>query len=450
MITIRRLAMHHSGAPASNATRGVATGGRPRNLVQSAEFIVRLPAPTRERIMRRGNLVVLCLATGLAVVPAATRAGPLGPSQRGVAIAQRAMSDDLLTRARLRHRRGFAVRSWRGFAARTWTGQPTAATETPPVRDIGSASWAGSVFWPSAYTDTVGYILLGGQHAGFWAHGYADIYAAMLGSGMAYAVASDRDGSAPEISCRESHAEVGSTAIARFGHVLELTDSQSARLDDLRTALGKAGERLTATCPKVAELLAPTSRLGAMWERLRALRHAVGMVRLPLRDFYSSLSDEQKAQLDAASSRAPDTRPRSRSATVLQLVAAQEGNACTAGGAGAPDWPGADIEAVIRPGEGQRNLWEVLNGTSAKLPDILKPSCPTEMPFTPTGRLDAVEDRLDGLIYAVTIERSALSRLYMVLNDEQKARLAAVLTSPHKHDGATRDQRATATTGTRP
>jgi LTXXQ motif family protein len=390
-------------------------------------------ASNLERIMRRGNLAVLCLATGLAVAPTLTHANPLGPSEASVAAALREVPGEMLLRVRHHHRRD--------------TARPASeeATEAPSLNDDGSASWAGSVFWPSASKDTFGYILLNTRHAGFWGHGYGDIYGAMLGSGMAYTIASGRDAAAPEISCRDAGDAAGSLAIARINGVLHLSKPQSVRLDELRAALGKGGERLRASCSSVALLVAPTSRLTEMWERVRALRQAVGIVRLPLRDFYSSLSNEQKAQLEAASSSKPETRPRAKPAGASALAPGQEGNACTASGTGAAHWPGDELEGVIRPTEAQRNLWLIYNSTSAKLPDLLKSSCPTEMPFTPTGRLEAVEDRLDGLLYAVTTEHSALGRFYAMLNDEQKARFATALLSPRGRDGVPADQRATAT-----
>ena len=48
--------------------------------------------------MRRGNLAVLCLATGLAVVPALTHADPVGPSEANVAAALMLRAEGLLIR----------------------------------------------------------------------------------------------------------------------------------------------------------------------------------------------------------------------------------------------------------------------------------------------------------------------------------------------------------------
>ena len=49
---------------------------------------------------------------------------------------------------------------------------------------------------------------------------------------------------------------------------------------------------------------------------------------------------------------------------------------------------------------------------------------------TPTGRLEAVASRLDSMIYAVTIERTALNDFYASLNDDQKARFGAEIRQP--------------------
>ena len=50
--------------------------------------------------------------------------------------------------------------------------------------------------------------------------------------------------------------------------------------------------------------------------------------------------------------------------------------------------------------------------------------------MTPTGRLEAVASRLDSMIYAVTIERTALNDFYASLNDDQKARFGAEIHRP--------------------
>ena len=53
---------------------------------------------------------------------------------------------------------------------------------------------------------------------------------------------------------------------------------------------------------------------------------------------------------------------------------------------------------------------------------MTKSNCPTTVSFTPTGRLDEMQQRLQGLIQAVTIVSPPLSKFYDSLSDEQKAR----------------------------
>ena len=58
----------------------------------------------------------------------------------------------------------------------------------------------------------------------------------------------------------------------------------------------------------------------------------------------------------------------------------------------------------------------------------LQPSCPTVILVTPTGRLEAVVNGLDSVLYAVTLERAALNNAS--LNDDQKARFDAEIRRP--------------------
>ena len=381
-------------------------------------------------------LTMLCVGAGALAISGTAVAGPPGPLS---------LLHGIFQPARHRHRHVLAPRRWDGamsrtLAARRLDGATSAEkSHASPAAGGRSVDWAGSVFWPSAYADTFGYILLGANRERFWSHGDADIYDGLLTPGMASTVASGGTATDPDVACKDARAdEAGPRAVDRFNQALHLNDPKSSRLDGLREALAKAGERIRASCPSEAMLLTPTSRLATMWKRLRALRQAVRMVRLPLRDFYSSLSDEQKVRLDAGRAPAGEARTAPEPVRKVAQLPDQQGNVCTAAAASAPNWPAGEIERVVQPNDAQRPAMAMFSGTSARLGDMLKPSCPAEMPLTPTGRLSAVEDWLDGLISAVAIERAALGKLYSVLSDEQKARLAAAMTLPRPPSGATR------------
>ena len=55
-----------------------------------------------------------------------------------------------------------------------------------------------------------------------------------------------------------------------------------------------------------------------------------------------------------------------------------------------------------------------------------KSSCPSSVPLTPIGRLDAAQQRLDATIKAIQVVRSPLEKFYEVLNDEQRQRFNAM------------------------
>ncbi len=75
------------------------------------------------------------------------------------------------------------------------------------------------------------------------------------------------------------------------------TPEQQTSLDTLQTAAAKAKDMLQASCPTDMPST-PLARISAIEQRLQTILAAVQTVRGPLNDFYSSLSDEQKAQFN--------------------------------------------------------------------------------------------------------------------------------------------------------
>ena len=99
---------------------------------------------------------------------------------------------------------------------------------------------------------------------------------------------------------------------------------------------------------------------------------------------------------------------------------------CSGQTAGLTDWPIEQIAQTVAPDESQRAALDELKDATAKSLDILKASCPTELPSTPTGRMEAMHKRLAAMLQAVQTVRPALERFYQSLNDEQKARFNAL------------------------
>ena len=94
--------------------------------------------------------------------------------------------------------------------------------------------------------------------------------------------------------------------------------------------------------------------------------------------------------------------------------------ACTGLAPGVTDLPIDQIARAVHPTGDQIAALDELKAASAKAADVLKASCPTEVPFTPISRLDALEKRLNSMLQAVQIVRDPLRTFYNSLSDEQK------------------------------
>ena len=105
---------------------------------------------------------------------------------------------------------------------------------------------------------------------------------------------------------------------------------------------------------------------------------------------------------------------------------------CSGQTAGLTDWPIERISQTVEPNDQQRAILDELRDATAKALDQLKAACPTALPSTPTGRIEAMRQRLDAMLAAVRTVRPVLEKFYDSLNDEQKARFNAL--SPEASD----------------
>jgi len=91
--------------------------------------------------------------------------------------------------------------------------------------------------------------------------------------------------------------------------------------------------------------------------------------------------------------------------------------------AGFAQWRLDRIEQVIKPTEAQRAKFDELKTASSKATETMRAACPTDVPATIVGRMEAIEKRLDGMLQALKTVRPALDAFYATLSDEQKANL---------------------------
>jgi len=339
-----------------------------------------------------------------------------------------------------------------GFAGRGFAGRGFG------YNGYGYGGWAGPVFWPYAYDDMFGYVFSPwDSYDPFWGYGAADFFASMFWPGLPYADdgpaysdfglpfpyadvygpgyartrlaragrhARDRavDAETPaDVAhmCGDRAENLTGLPIDQIDRTVQPTGDQRADLDALKAASAKAGEILAQACPSQIPLT-PPGRLAAVEERLNAMRQAVETVRHPLETFYGSLSDEQKARFNAMR---VDSGPQvRRGRTHARQAFASPIDQCNAPTPDSAAFPEHQIEQTIHPTDAQRDALAELRTAAAQGADLLKQSCPAQMPQTPTGRLAAVATRLDAMLEAVKTERPAMEKFYSSLSDEQKAR----------------------------
>src|SRR5713101_6106068 len=376
----------------------------------------RLLRRTQDAVMRRTRISILCVAV-LAAMPASAEAGGLGSVVGAVASAPRALLGGLLGGGRggraSHHRHHARHAAPERSVARA--GPERAGPERSVVRAAPAipaeprpADHGPAPFWASAYDDAFGYVLASaGYEAAFWGRGFADVIDAMFVPNAANAAGSKHGqaGPSPEADKSAGFASASAPACAepqnadavseRIERTVQPTEAQRAALDGLRNALRAAAERVGAACTMDAPA-GPGARLDT------AAREGAGL----------------------RTGAARETRPAS-------LRACGES-------ARMPEWPVASIAQEIQPTEEQRPMLELLMGTSLHYAHELRASCLAgPAPLTPMARLEAVDERLTAIVYAVTVLRGTLNRFYVSLTEEQRARFDA-MSPPRRPAGGRR------------
>jgi hypothetical protein len=289
--------------------------------------------------------------------------------------------------------------------------------------------WIGPVFWPYAYDDFFDYVFWPYAYDDFWPYAYDDVYYGIYGS---YAYADPSTSSAPSRSaradgparadrgtrraasvCSAKASDLTDMPIDRISEIVQPTDAQRVSLDGLKGANAQAIDMLKAACPNDLPSI-PTGRLAAMESRLQVMLQAVQTVRPALEQFYRSLGDEQKARFNAIAP-ASDSSAAGKDQRDLSTF-------CDANAPGVTDLPIERIAQAVQPTAAQQASLDELKAASATATDGLRANCPTYQALTPTGRVEAMEQRLTAMLGAVTTVQPVLAKFYDGLSDEQKAR----------------------------
>jgi hypothetical protein len=108
----------------------------------------------------------------------------------------------------------------------------------------------------------------------------------------------------------------------------------------------------------------------------------------------------------------------------------------------APGVTGVPVDQIIaqsvQPTGDQIQALVDLGTAADEASEVVRASCPSQVPLTPLGRLDAVQRRLDAMIQAVQMVRAPLDRFYSMLSSPQKTRLSAIAEQPNGRSAAAR------------
>jgi hypothetical protein len=85
------------------------------------------------------------------------------------------------------------------------------------------------------------------------------------------------------------------------------------------------------------------------------------------------------------------------------------------------------IQQAIQPNDAQRAALDELANASTDAAQKLRAACPTEVALTAPNRLAAMQTRIEAMIAAVHAIQPPLDKFYGLLDDEQKARINAIV-----------------------
>ncbi len=86
------------------------------------------------------------------------------------------------------------------------------------------------------------------------------------------------------------------------------------------------------------------------------------------------------------------------------------GRMCSPRAAGFAEWRLDRLERTIKPTEAQRGKFDEFKAASNKAAETMRTACPTDVPTTMVGRMEAMEKRLDAMSQAMKTAARRLKR----------------------------------------
>lgn len=286
----------------------------------------------------------------------------------------------------------------------------------------------GPPVWPSAYQDVIGYTFWPNEYAAAYRqHGFGDITTAILTpmtnvppAAEARRRAAETTGSASSDAARSQPCDEQTVQTdwpkSQIEQTIQLNATRRNALDRLQSTINGASKSIRAGACHDTDPLPPTERLGAMVQRLWAVQNAGVVIRGALKNFYDTLTDEQKAKFQIASQNNPPSDDRNNPMGRQQACAQGAGD----------DRLIKKIQQTVRPTPQQRPNIEMLGKTAAGMEQYLMASCAQPTPEDPPARLDAANNQLTAINYAATSMEIALNQFKAALTGDQRRKFDAL------------------------
>jgi len=323
-----------------------------------------------------------------------------------------------------RHRHHHATTRERPPAAVRAEPPPQAEQRRAEERGDEQLGWVGTAAWPSAYQDILTFTFWPAENGqAIRGRGFDLIAATVAGAPSAKPRQVATTGSATATradACADSQNVDDKWPAERLEKTLQLTAEQRAALDRLQQASAQAIKTIKAGCRDDAAWPAP-ARLDAMVQQLWAVRDAGIFIRAPLKKFYDSLNDSQKANF-IVQPRANDANPDPNAA---KEAMGRQYQACAG-----PSLQGAEalmrqFEEKLRASKTDNVNLDALRKTSSDMAKMLTAACAQPIPADPVARLDAENDQLTAINYAAMAMADAINGVYAQLDETQRAKLDA-------------------------
>ena len=296
--------------------------------------------------------------------------------------------------------------------------QPSGPPSQPQLGSVGPLAWQ------SAYEDVLGYTFWPGEYAEhIRAHGFDVVAAAIIGARRGReparvattgaAVASESN--ATQACDQTADAQI-TWPVSQIEQMAQLDGTQREALGRLQTALAESIKTIKAGCRDVSSL-PPLDRVTASLQQIWAVRDAGIYVRMPLKAFYDSLTDAQKAGFKW---KQPQDNS-GQSSKAADSTMARQYQACASPSLESSEQMLNEIQEKVRPNKKQSASMESLRKTTTDMAKLLTASCAQSISADPVARLDSANNQLSSMSYAATSLEIALDGFYAQLDRGQKA-----------------------------